>query len=167
MTPTQPPGYPARTGYAGPPVPPSGPPSQQQSGPPAGYPSQQEYYRQDQVTIYSLSDFNVSYKVCKHYAWSPTDCYNIFSEFYSIVSVTTVFLSESFGLKFLYIISHTIYSVRSCVAGVVFSKQNWSQFLELSMFCVLIILKSFGILLELILQWILSNWFVVLETILL
>lgn len=54
MGPTQPPGYPPRTGYGGPPGPPSGPPSQQQSGPPAGYPGQQEYYRQDQVSIRRL-----------------------------------------------------------------------------------------------------------------
>ena len=50
MGPSQPPGYPARTGYGGPPGPPSGPPNQQQSGPPAGYPGQQDYYRPDQVS---------------------------------------------------------------------------------------------------------------------
>ncbi|XP_069695938.1 trithorax group protein osa isoform X4 [Periplaneta americana] len=50
MGPSQPPGYPARTGYGGPPGPPSGPPNQQQSGPPTGYPGQQEYYRQDQMS---------------------------------------------------------------------------------------------------------------------
>ncbi|KAJ9586897.1 hypothetical protein L9F63_019515, partial [Diploptera punctata] len=48
MGPSQPPGYPARTGYGGPPGPPSGPPNQQQSGPPTSYPGQQDYYRQDQ-----------------------------------------------------------------------------------------------------------------------
>ncbi|XP_023704592.1 trithorax group protein osa isoform X9 [Cryptotermes secundus] len=50
MGPAQPPGYPPRTGYGGPPGPPSGPPSQQQSVPSAGYPGQQDYYRQDQMS---------------------------------------------------------------------------------------------------------------------
>ncbi|XP_049954834.1 trithorax group protein osa-like [Schistocerca serialis cubense] len=40
--PSQPPGYPSRTGYSAPPM---GPPAQQ----PTGYPPQQDYYRQDPV----------------------------------------------------------------------------------------------------------------------
>ncbi|KAK7866048.1 hypothetical protein R5R35_008556 [Gryllus longicercus] len=47
MPPSQPPVYPARAGYGGPPAPPSGPNNQQQ--PPAAYPGQQDYYRPDQV----------------------------------------------------------------------------------------------------------------------
>lgn len=62
MGPTQPPGYPARTGYGGPPGPPSGPPNQQQSVPSAGYPGQQDYYRQDQVSIHILYGWNASYR---------------------------------------------------------------------------------------------------------
>ncbi|XP_049954792.1 uncharacterized protein LOC126470824 [Schistocerca serialis cubense] len=49
--PSQPPGYPSRTGY---PAPPMGPPAQQ----PTGYPPQQDYYCQDPPVLQLLKIFN-------------------------------------------------------------------------------------------------------------